>query len=66
MALQQLAKATALTYPDHFVADLRELASHCAPGNSEQNCQRDLLLKLHDAIPPEPYVVDARLVVVHR
>lgn len=65
MALQQLAKAATLTYPDHFVADLHELASLGAHGNSEQNCQRDLLLKLHDVIPPEPYVVDAPLVVIH-
>ena len=65
MALQQLARATTLTYPNHFVADLHELASPGAHGNSEQNCQRDLLLKLHDVIPPEPYVVDVPLVVTH-
>ena len=64
VALQQLAKAATLTYPNNFVPDLNQFASLGAHGNSEQNCQRDLLLKLPHLLAPEPYLVNVPLLVL--
>ena len=62
--MQQLAKAATLTYPDNFVSDLNQFASLGAHGNSEQNCQRDLLQKLPQLLAPEPYLVEVPLIVL--
>lgn len=65
MALQDLAKAASLTYPNTSAQDVNEFASLGAHGHSEHNCQRDLLLKLPELSVPEPYLVEAPVLVLH-
>ena len=63
VALQDLAKAASLTFPDSFVKDLNEFASLGAHGHAEHNCHRDLLQKLPKLFVPEPYQVNVPLLV---